>query len=182
MKERKTETLLFSAIGVVVMLVIILAVNLIASAFKTRLDMTEDRLYTLSSGTRAILKKLDSPVEIRFYYSKNETRVPPHYQNLARAADDLLTEFQQAAKGKIVIKHFDPQPDSESEDLAGLDGVEGQPLPTGERFYLGICVSLDPLKAPIPFLDPRRDKLLEYDIARAISQVLSTNKPVIGVM
>ncbi len=182
MKQRKTETILFSAVGVAVMLLIILAVNLIASAFKRRVDMTENNLYTLSPGTRAILKKLDSPVEIRFYYSKNETRVPPEFQNLARAVDDLLTELQQAAKGNVVIKKFDPQPDSETEDIANLDGVEGQPLQTGEKFYLGLCVSLDPLKAAIPFISPDRDKLLEYDLARAISQVLSTNKPVIGVM
>src|SRR6185503_14846882 len=182
MKERKTETLLFSAIGVAVMLVIILAVNLIANTFKKRLDMTEDHLYTLSPGTRAILKKLDSPVEIRFYYSKNESRAPPQLQNLARAADDLLTELEQAAKGKVRVKKLDPQPDSETEDIANLDGVEGQVLQTGEKFYLGICVSMDPLKSTIPFLSPTRDKLLEYDIARAIGQVLSTNKPVIGVM
>jgi len=182
MKEKKTETILFSAIGVAVMLIIILAVNLIASTLKTRVDMTEDHLYTLSPGTRAILKKLDSPVEIRFYYSKNETRVPPQFQNLARAVDDLLTELEQAAKGKVIVKKFDPQPDSEIEDIANLDGVEGQLLQTGEKFYLGLCVSLDPLKAPIPFIAPGRDKLLEYDIARAIGQVLSTNKPIVGVM
>ena len=182
MKEKKTETILFSAIGVAVMLIIIIAVNLIASTLKTRVDMTEDHLYTLSPGTRAILKKLDSPVEIRFYYSKNETRVPPQFQNLARAVDDLLTELEQAAKGKVIVKKFDPQPDSEIEDIANLDGVEGQLLQTGEKFYLGLCVSLDPLKAPIPFIAPGRDKLLEYDIARAIGQVLSTNKPIVGVM
>jgi ABC-type uncharacterized transport system involved in gliding motility auxiliary subunit len=157
-------------------------VNLIANTFKKRLDMTEDHLYTLSPGTRAILKKLDSPVEVRFYYSKNESRVPPQFQNLARAADDLLTELEQAAKGKLRVKKLDPQPDSETEDIANLDGVEGQVLQTGEKFYLGICVSMDPLKSTIPFLSPARDKLLEYDIARAIGQVLSTNKPVIGVM
>ena len=182
MKERKTQTILFSAVGVLVMLLIIFAVNLIASVFKKRVDMTEDHLYTLSPGTRAILKKLDSPVEIRFYYSKNETRLPPQFQNLARAVDDLLTELQQAAKGKVIIKKYDPEPDSEAEDIANLDGVEGQLLQTGEKFYLGLCVSLDPLKTAIPFIAPNHDKLLEYDIARAISQVLSTNKPVIGVM
>jgi len=182
MKQKKVETMLYSAVGVAVMCLIVVAVNLIASAFKTRIDLTEEKLYTLAPGTKAILKKLDSPVEIRFYYSKGETRKPSDLENYARAVEDLLGELSQASGGKIQIKPYDPQPDSEAEDLANLDGVEGQLLQTGEKFYLGLCVSLDPLKAAIPFLSPQREKSLEYDVARAISQVLSTNKPVLGVM
>ncbi len=182
MKQKKTETLLYSTVGVAVMFLIVIAVNVITSAFKSRVDLTKERLYTLTPGTRAILKKIDSPVEIRLYYSAGETRKPSNLETYARAVEDLLSEFQQAAGGNIRIKKFDPQPDTEAEELANLDGVEGQMLPTGEKFYLGLCVSLDPLKVSIPFLAPDREKLLEYDLARAISQVLSTNKPVIGVM
>lgn len=182
MKQKKTETLLYSAVGVAVMFLIVVAVNLITSAFKTRVDLTAEKLYTLTPGTRAILKKIDSPVTINFYYSAGETRKPSNLETYARAVEDLLGEFQQAAGGNIRLKKFDPQPDTESEDLANLDGVEGQLLPTGDKFYLGLSVSLDPLKVSIPFLAPDREKLLEYDLARAISQVLSTNKPVIGVM
>ncbi|MEY2410764.1 MAG: gliding motility-associatede transport system auxiliary component, partial [Verrucomicrobiota bacterium] len=182
MKQKKTETLLYSAVGVAVMFVIVIAVNLITSAFKVRADLTQERLYTLTPGTKAILKKIDSPVEIRFYYSQGESRKPGNLENYARAVEDLLGELRQASGGKIQVKKFDPEPDSEAEDLANLDGVEGQMLQTGEKFYLGLCVSLDPLKAAIPFLTPDRERLLEYDLARAISQVLSTNKPVIGVM
>jgi ABC-type uncharacterized transport system involved in gliding motility auxiliary subunit len=182
MKQKKTETLIYSAVGVAVMFLIVVAINLITGAFKTRVDLTKERLYTLTPGTRAILKKIDSPVEIRLYYSAGETRKPSNLETYARAVEDLLSEFQQAAGGNIRIKKFDPQPDTEAEDLANLDGVEGQLLQTGDKFYLGLCVSLDPLKVSIPFLAPDREKLLEYDLARAISQVLSTNKPVIGVM
>ncbi|HEU0011176.1 MAG TPA: Gldg family protein [Verrucomicrobiae bacterium] len=182
MKQKRTETLLYSAAGVAVMFLIIIAVNVITSVFKTRIDLTEERLYTLAPGTKAILKKLDSPVEIRFYYSKGETRKPSEFENYARAVEDLLGELRQASGGKIEIKKFDPQPDSEAEDLANLDGVEGQLLQTGEKFYLGLCVSLDPLKSAIPFLAPQQEKSLEYDVVRAIAQVLSTNKPVLGVM
>ena len=182
MKQKKVETLLYSAVGVAVMCAIVVAVNILTGVFKVRMDLTEERLYTLAPGTKAILKKLDSPVEIRFYYSKGKSRKPSEFENYARAVEDLLGELRQASGGKIEIKKFDPEPDSEAEDLANLDGVEGQLLQTGEKFYLGLCVSLDPLKEAIPFLSPQREKSLEYDVARAISQVLSTNKPVVGVM
>src|SRR5215216_4050408 len=99
MKQRKLETLLYSAVGLAVMFAIVVAVNLIGSVFKSRIDLTEERLYTLSPGTRAILKKLDSPVEIRFYYTQRENQMPAPLRNYARHIEDLLSEFRQASGG-----------------------------------------------------------------------------------
>jgi ABC-type uncharacterized transport system involved in gliding motility auxiliary subunit len=182
MKENKFQTLIFSTVGVVVMFVIIVAINLIISVMPTRIDLTENKAFTLSKGTRAILAKLDSPVEVRLYYSQSDSRLSSQFKTYARQVEDLLNEFDQAAKGNLDIKKLDPKPDSEVEDLASLDGVEGQMTETGEKFYLGLAISLDPNKVAIPFLSPARERLLEYDLARAISQVLATEKPVIGVM
>jgi ABC-type uncharacterized transport system involved in gliding motility auxiliary subunit len=173
---------MFSAVGVAVMFVIVVAINLIASTLTTRLDLTEGKVYTLSAGTRAILAKLDSPVEVRFYYSQSESRVPSQFKTYAKRVEDLLSEFRQASHGNLEIKKFDPQPDSEAEDVANLDGVEGQMTETGDKFYLGVAISLDPHKVALPFLPPNRERLLEYDLARAVSQVVATNKPVVGVM
>lgn len=182
MKQKKTETILYSAIGVVVMFLIIVAVNLITSVFKTRIDMTDEKAYTLDRGTRAILSKLDAPVEISFYFSQKESRMPSRLKSYARQVEDLLGEFKQAAKGKIEIKKFDPEPDSEAEDMANLDGIEPQMVGAGEQIYLGLAISQEPVKVALPFLSPDRERMLEYDLARAISRVSSTNKPVIGVM
>jgi ABC-type uncharacterized transport system involved in gliding motility auxiliary subunit len=182
MKNKKLETILYSTVGVAVMFAIVVLVNVIASAAKARIDMTADRLFTLSDGTKAILKKLDSPVEIRYYFSRSEKNLPSWVPNFARNVEDLLAEFQQNAHGNIVVKKFDPKPDSDAEELASNDGIEPQMSQAGESFFLGLAVSLDPQKAALPALTMAREKLLEYDIARAISQVMSTNKPVVGVM
>jgi ABC-type uncharacterized transport system involved in gliding motility auxiliary subunit len=182
MKEKKLDTLLYSTIGVAVMFVIVVAVNLIASALNTRVDLTENKVYTLSAGTKAILAKIDAPVEISFYYSQSQTRMPAQFKTYAKRVEDLLTEFRQYSRGNLEIKKLDPQPDSEAEDSANLDGIEGQMIETGEKIYLGVAISLPPQKVALPFLAPNRERLLEYDLARALSQVLSTNKPVVGVM
>src|SRR6185436_17660482 len=181
MKNKKFEALLYSAIGVVVMFLIVIAVNVIVGVFRTRIDLTEGKLHTISPGTREILKKLDSPVEIRFYCSKSESRMPSQLRTFAKDVEDLLEDFREISKGKIEIKKFDPKPDSDAEDLARLDGIEGQPLPNGEMVYLGLAVSMEPAKVALP-LTPQREQLLEYDLARAVSQVMATNKPVVGVM
>jgi ABC-type uncharacterized transport system involved in gliding motility auxiliary subunit len=182
MNNKKLEALLYSSIGIAVMFLIIIAINVIVGATRTRIDLTEGKLHTISPGTRAILQKLDSPVEIRFYCSKSGSRMPSQFRTYAQDVEDLLEDFREISKGKIEIKKFDPKPDSDAEDLARLDGVEGQPLQTGETIYLGLAVSLEPAKVAIPFLHPERERLLEYDLARAVSQVMATNKPVVGVM
>lgn len=184
MKQKKFETLLYSAIGVAVMFAVIVAVNLIASAAKGRIDLTADKLYTLSPGTKAILKKLDTPVEVRFYFSQGEARVPSHIRTYAKEVEDLLEEFSGLSGGKIRIRKIDPKPDSDAEEAAQADGIEPQPTAplNPENYYFGLVVSLDPEKAAIPYLDPGRERLLEYDLARAIGRVITTTKPVVGVM
>ncbi|MCX7886852.1 MAG: Gldg family protein [Verrucomicrobiae bacterium] len=182
MKHKKLETALYSAAGVAVVFAALVAVNVIAGAFKVRLDMTTDKVFTLSPGTKAILKRLDAPVEVRFYFSRSEKNLPSWAPNFARNVEDLLAEFQQHARGNLIVRKFDPRPDSDAEDLAVNDGIERQVTPDGAEFFLGIAVSLDPLRVAIPALVPARERLLEYDLARAIARVLTTNKPVVGVM
>jgi ABC-type uncharacterized transport system involved in gliding motility auxiliary subunit len=182
MKQKKFETLIYSAVGVAVMLIVVIAINVIASFAKARADLTEAKLYTLSDGTKAILKKVDSPVEVRYYFSQSEARVPSHVRTYANEVEDLLEEFRDASGGKISIRKIDPKPDSDAEEAAQADGIEGQPIgPFGDTFYFGLVVSLDPEKVPVT-LQLERERLLEYDIARALGQVISTNKPVVGVM
>jgi ABC-type uncharacterized transport system involved in gliding motility auxiliary subunit len=182
MKKKQIEILLYSVIGVAAMFLVVVALNFIFGLAKKRVDLTSEKLYTLSPGTAAILKKLDGPVEIRFYCTRGEKEVPAQIKAYAQRVEDLLGEYKQLGKGNIELKKFNPQPDSDAEDKAQLDGVEGQMLPNGERLFLGIAVSSLDAKAALPFLSPDREKLLEYDISRSISRVAHPEKPVVGVM
>src|SRR6267378_3216477 len=182
MKKKQLETLLYSTIGIVALALIFIAVNLIAAWGRQRIDLTAEKAYTLSPGTRAILGKLDTPVQIRFYCTKNAPAMPVVLTTYAQRVEDLLGEYRQASKGRIEVQRLNPEPDSDAEDSARLDGVEGQQLRTGERIYLGLSVGMLDQKQAIPFLTPDRERLLEYDISRAIARVMTTEKPVVGVM
>lgn len=175
--------MLYSAVGVAAMAVILVALNLVGGSVKERIDLTKEKAYTLSAGTRAILGKLASPLTIRFYCSQGETPTPEtvYLKNYARRVDDLLEEYRQAAHGKIILQRLDPEPASDAEDSARLDGIEGQMLDTGDKFYLGIAVSRLDNKQAVT-LDPSRERLLEYDLSRAITRVVTPTKPVIGIM
>jgi ABC-type uncharacterized transport system involved in gliding motility auxiliary subunit len=184
MQKKSLETILYSSAGIVVMLAIIIAINVITGVKPVRVDMTQEKAYTLSDGTRAILKKLDTPVKIRFYCTQSDTATPEtvYLKSYARKVEDLLQEYKQIAGKNLTIEKYDPQPDSDAEDSAKLDGLEPQPLPGVDNFYLGLAVSLADQRVAIPFLDPSRERQLEYDITRAISQVLTPEKPTVGVM
>jgi len=147
MKNKSLETILYSSVGVAAMALILIAFNFISSSFKERMDLTKEKAYTLSAGTRAILAKLDAPVKVRFYCTQGENSSPQAImlKNYAKEVEDLLGEYKQAAKGKLIIEKYNPEPDSDAEDSAHLDGIEGQVIGNnifgGERFYLGLAIS-----------------------------------------
>jgi ABC-type uncharacterized transport system involved in gliding motility auxiliary subunit len=180
--KSKFESLLYSVVGVVAVLAILVAINLLGGFFKVRTDLTQNKLYTLSDGTKKILDKLDTPVEIRFYFSRDNASVPVPLRTYAQQVEDLLAEYQQYSRGKIKIVKLDPKPDSDAEDSANLDGIEGQNLNLTDKIYLGAVVSCLDSKTVLPYLSPDRENLLEYDLSRAISSVANPKKSVIGVM
>lgn len=182
MKTKALQTGLFSVIGVAAMLLILVVINYIAGFAKQRIDLTAEHAYTLSAGTKAILARIDTPVQIRFYSSQSAAGMPVVLKTYAQQVDDLLREYQQNSHGLIRIQKLDPEPDSDAEDSARLEGVEPQPLPNGERIYLGLSVSQLDQKEAVSFLSPERERLLEYDISRAIARVITPDKPVIGVI
>jgi len=182
MNKKNLEHLLYSTGGLVALVAVLIAANFIIGAFNLRADLTEGDVYTLSSGTRQVLGKLEAPVRLRLYYSQGSEAVPVGLKTFAKRVEDLLSEYKSAGGGKVIVEKFNPEPDSDAEDSAQLDGIDGQLTNAGEKFYLGLSISFLDQKAAIPVLAPDRERLLEYDITRGIAQVGETKKPVVGVM
>jgi ABC-type uncharacterized transport system involved in gliding motility auxiliary subunit len=180
--KRSREVLWYSAGGIIALFVVLIAANFLISAFNARADLTEGDVYTLSPGTKAILSRLEEPVRIRFYYTQGSNAVPVGLKTFAQRVEDLLGEYRAASRGNVIIERLNPEPDSDAEDSAELDNVEGQMTNTGEKFYLGLAVSYAGRKSEISVLSPDRERLLEYDITRAIAQVTQAKKPVVGLM
>ena len=181
MKFKKYDQLIYSAIGLVALLLVLVAVNFLVSRVPARVDLTDGDLYTLSPGTKKILRGLQSPVKIKLYVSQGEG-VPVQLRGFAQRVEDTVREFKQVAGSNLIVERYNPKPDSEEEDAAQLDGVEPQQLFTGEQFYLGIAVSQLDRKQAIPAVSPQRERLLEYDLIRAIARVGNPERPKIGLM
>ena len=150
-----------------------------------RIDLTQDKLYTLSDGTRAILGRLnpDKPVTIRFYVTTEDRVMPPILKTYSRTVQDLLLEFEKVADGRIVLEKLNPNPNTEDEDKAREDDVQGMQVNSeGDNIYLGIAIQSAEKKEIIPFMNPNEETSLEYNLARAIAKVTQSTKTVVGVM
>lgn len=145
------------------------------------IDFTENKIHTLSDGTRGILDELDTPVVIRYYASRNTAYMPEQLKLHMRRVDDLLKEYASLSKGKLRVEELDPQPDTDAEDSANLDGISGQRM-DDQNLYFGLAVSCVDRTSIIAFLNPNDETMLEYQLSKAIAEVTTPTKPVIGIM
>jgi gliding motility-associatede transport system auxiliary component len=181
MAAKRYEQLIYSAVGLVALFLVLVAVNFLISRVPARVDLTEGQLYTLSPGTKKILAGLASPVKLKLYISQGEA-VPVPLRSFAQRVEDTVRELKSVAGPNLIVERYNPKPDSEEEDAAQLDGVEPQTLMSGESFYLGATVSQLERKQTLSPISPQRERLLEYDLVRAIARVASTERPKIGLM
>ena len=177
---------MMTATGVVLALVLLFAVNILAGRLlgPSRIDLTENRLFTLSEGTRNILSGLDEPVTLRLYLSRRELERAPGIGGYADRVSALLDEYRRLAGGKLTVHVIDPEPFSEEEDRAVGYGLRGVPLGLDEGiFYFGLAGtnSVDD-EAVIPFFAAEREQFLEYDVTKLVHSLSSPQQKIVGLL
>lgn len=147
-------------------------------------DVTADKLYALSEGSKTIVGRLPEPVTLRLYFSSSLGEAAPLYATYAQRVEDLLRAYARASDDKVRIITIDPQPFSEEEDAALADGLQGVRLNTaGDKVYFGLVASNSTDgKEVIPFLQPEREPFLEYDITKILSSLSHTTKKRVAVL
>ncbi|MEI6820072.1 MAG: Gldg family protein [Verrucomicrobiota bacterium] len=173
-----------AALGVAALIAIALLANWLVSLTplgNRGADFTENKVHTVSAGTRAILTELDTPVVIRYYASRSTDYMPEELKLHMRRVDDLMKEYAAISKGKLHVENLDPQPDTDAEDSANLDGINGQRM-NDQNLYFGLAISCLDRTSVVPFLNPREETMLEYHLSKAIAEVTAPTKPKIGIM
>ncbi len=148
-----------------------------------RLDLTQDRLYTLSLATRTLLAGVEEPVTLQLYRSRALMEEAPQLKIYADRVDGLLRAYQQASNGKVVATSIEPLAFSPQEDRAIAYRLRGFPVDrAGTQGYFGLVGTnaLDGLER-IEFLDPAREETLEYDLTSLVKRLAQAKKPVLGV-
>ena len=150
----------------------------------TRLDLTENKIYTLSESTRNIVSAIDQPLNLYLFFTQESSSNNPYYRKYYQRVREILEEYTLYAGDQLRLNFIDPKPFSEDEDRATGFGIQRIPLEDGgDVLYFGLAGSNavgDVEK--IPFLDPRREVFLEYDIDKLLYTLMNPEKPVIGLM
>ena len=188
MKKKWLSVLSLGLLAVLFVLLVFINNQLLS---KYRIDLTEDKVFSLSEGTRNVLTSLDEPVTLYFFYSDSATTGMTKMRNYAARVESLLREYAQASGGKVQLQIVDPVPFSENEDKASQFGLTGAALGNaGEQIYFGLAgTNLLDDQFTIPFFDPKNEQFLEYEISKLIYRLsnpdtltlaLVTDLPVAG--
>jgi gliding-associated putative ABC transporter substrate-binding component GldG len=171
-------------LALIVIIAALLVLNFFSEMFFFRIDLTEDRQYTLSNATRHILKNIDTTVSVTAYFSEN---LPPDFIRAKKDFEDLLIEYNRLSGGKMEYRFIAPGKDPKIEDEAIQAGIQPVMINVREKdqmkqqkAFLGAVLQLGENKDAIPFIQP--GAALEYALSTAIKKISVADKPFIGFL
>ncbi|WP_374300358.1 Gldg family protein [Ferrovibrio sp.] len=175
---------LLTGTGLIAAFAVFFAVNIIVNQGlrDTRIDLTQARLYTLSDGTRNVLKTIPEPITLRFFFSDKLAGSAPQLKQYGIRVRELLERYAALSGGKLRLEVIDPEPFTEAEDRAVQAGLQGINLPGGQ-FYFGLVASntLDQQQS-IPFFQAEKEQFLEYDLTKLVYGLSNPKKPTVGIL
>lgn len=171
--------------GLAALAVLFIGVVMLSNAVLrgARLDLTQNKLYTLTPGTREVLAELKEPVTLHYFFSRDvAAKTSPLILPYATRVREFLEEVAARSNGKVRLRVIDPQPFSEDEDRAaeyGLQSLTG----AGDALYFGLAgTNSTDGRSVIPNFQPDREEFLEYDVAKLIHELGTPKKPVVGLL
>ncbi len=173
---------------VFILIIAVSAIQIVQQLFGSwRVDVTQEKLYTLSDGTRRILQNLQQPVTLRLYYTKTATLSAPDQIRFFNAYYDyvkaLLEEYVRQSNGKIKLEIIDPRPYSQEELAAIRYGLRRFSISEEESFFFGLVVQTElGVTKTIPFFSPDRENFIEYDITFLIDKAVNPPKTRVGIL
>ncbi len=183
MRALSRRSLGWATIILAIICFVALNVALTAGVTRARLDLTENRIFTLAQGTRDTISKVQEPITLRFFYSRATASSYAQIQAYANRVRDLLQNYAALSDGRIVVQFVDPEPFTAAEDEAVASGLTGAPNDKGDMVYFGLVGTnrIDG-KEVIPFLAQEREAYLEYDLTALVYRLSTPKKPMLGLI
>ncbi len=170
-------------LAIALLLVGLILVNYLASSIPVRIDATAENIYSLSSGTKTMLGKIEEPVALDLYFSKDAGNLPIAYKNYAARVQEMLRQYVRASRGKLTLNVINPRPDTPEEEKATAAGLTPQVAQQGgEQFFFGLVVTQADQQKNIPAFTPQREQFLEYDLSKLVYSVQQIDKRKLGLL
>lgn len=172
------------SITIILFVAIIILANLLSEQFFFRLDLTENRQYTLSSATKDILRDLEDPITVKAYFSRD---IPAQLIKTRNDFREMLVEYGKLSNGMVVFEFISPNEDEETEAEAMQNGIQPVMINVREkdqmrqqRAYMGAVLSQGERKEIIPVVEP--GLAMEYTLSTSIKKLSVVDKPVVGLL
>ena len=147
-----------------------------------RFDLTKSNVYTLSPGTKSILKSINEPLDFKLFYTKQIGDINPVYQNYYDRVKEILEQYVLISNNKIKFQIFNPKPFSNEEDKAVEYGLQGVEIMAGVYGYFGlIATNSTDDEEKIIFFQPDRSPFLEYDLSKIVTNLANPNRRIVGL-
>lgn len=162
-----------------VVFVILLLINVITQdSFSARIDLTQGKIYTLSSSTKKVLKGIEDSLVVTLYASE---QLPAQYNPVLRETKYLLNDYRDFSGGKLTFETRDPSGNSQDEQKALTSGVQkvqfnvvGQEELQLKTGYFGILLEVGENFESIPFV--QNTEGLEYELTTLVSKLTKKEK------
>ncbi len=179
--KRTKKSFLYQILLIIGVMVLI---NILSDIYFVRLDLTSDNRYTLSKATKNILRNLDAPVTVTAYFTED---LPPQMLKIKKDFKELLIEYANISKGKVVYEFIDPGKDEETERKAQQQRIQPVLINAREKdqikqqkAYLGAVIQLGEQSDVIPFM--QQGSAMEFALSSSIKKLSVQNKPAIGFL
>jgi ABC-type uncharacterized transport system involved in gliding motility auxiliary subunit len=171
------------AVAIALLFVGLVLVNYLASSLPVRVDATANSIYSLSPGTERMLGKIEEPITLDLYFSKDASGLPIAYKNYAARVQEMLRQYVRGSRGKLTLNLINPRADTPDEEKATASGLTPQVSQQGgEQFFFGLVVTQADQQKTIPAFTPQREQFLEYDLSKLIYSVQLLDKPKLGLL
>ncbi len=171
------------SLAILLLLIGLVLVNYLASSIPVRLDATSESIYSLSDGTKKMLGKIEEPLSLDLYFSKDASNLPIAYKNYAARVQEMLRQYVRASRGKLTLNVVHPKPDTPEEEKATASGLTPQVAQQGgEQFFFGLIVTQADQQKTIPAFTPQREQFLEYDLSKLVYSVQQIDKRKLGLL
>ncbi|HEY3758076.1 MAG TPA: GldG family protein [Opitutaceae bacterium] len=168
---------------VALLFVALVLLNYLAYHLPLRADVTKDRIYTLSAGSKNILAKIEEPITLDFYFSRTSDTLPIEFKDYADRVEEMLRQYVRASHGKVTLHVIDPEPDTPEEEQATKNGIDPQRIRAGaDPYYFGVVATQADKVNAIGSLTSDREQFLEYDLSELIYKVQQIDKKKLGLI
>ena len=182
MEERlRRRALIISWTGAGVLLAALAAANVLSYLIFARADFSAGRAYSVSRGTKDLLRGLKDTLTVKAYYTPG---LPPPYGPGRQYLKDLLAEYKSAGRGRVQVELISPEGEKRRREAAEA-GVAPLQLSVAshERFevkesFMGVVFLYRGRSEVIPVIGGVAD--LEYEITRRIKKLASDHTKTAG--